>query len=96
MNILDLHELRDGISGATRRLTRQFNPFIHVSQDDPLIRALYAITRPATKRDEKMASHSHTPHRTKLIHATGGKGPDAPIAPFAKSAGDETAPPKKR
>lgn len=95
MNILDLHELRDGLSGATRRLTRSFNPFIHVSQDDPLIRALYAITRPAVKHNEKTQSRSHAPHRTKLIHATGGKAPDAPIAPFAKTAGDESAPPNK-
>jgi hypothetical protein len=53
MNILDLHELRDGVSGLTRKVRRSFNPFIHLSEDDPLIRALYAITRPAVSAREK-------------------------------------------
>jgi hypothetical protein len=52
MNILDLHELRDGVSGLTRRITRRFNPFIHLSEDEPLMRALYAITRPALRESE--------------------------------------------
>jgi hypothetical protein len=55
MNILDLHELRDGVSGLTRKITRGFNPFIHISEDDPLIRALYAITRPALSERERNA-----------------------------------------
>jgi len=86
MNILDLHELRDGVFSSSKRLTRSFNPFIHVDQDAPLIRALYAITRPAFQREQKIATHSHTPHRTKLIHATGGKAVDTPIAPFPKGS----------
>jgi hypothetical protein len=83
MNILDLHELRDGIFSSSRRLTRSFNPFIHVNQDDPLIRALYAITRPAFQREAKAVKHEHHSYRPKLIHATGGR--ELPIAPFAKS-----------
>jgi hypothetical protein len=55
MNIFDLHDLRDGVSGLTRRVTRSFSPFIHLSEDDPLIRALYSITRPAMRERELKA-----------------------------------------
>jgi hypothetical protein len=60
MNILDLHELRDGVSGLSRKVTRRFNPFIHLSEDDPLIRALYAITRPAqSAREQRLPPVQH-------------------------------------
>jgi hypothetical protein len=55
MNILDLHDLRDGISGLARRVSRGFNPFIHISEDDPLMRVLYSITRPALRERERNA-----------------------------------------
>jgi hypothetical protein len=86
MNILDLHELRDGIFGSSKRLGRSFNPFIHVNEDAPLIRALYTITRPAFQREAKVVAHEHHSYRPKLIHATGGRAPEPPIAPFAKTA----------
>jgi hypothetical protein len=50
MNILDLHEIRDGVLGASARLRRGFSPWIHLSEDAPLMRVLYSITRPANGR----------------------------------------------
>jgi len=46
MDINDLHDVRDG---ATPRRHRSFNPFIHIQIDNPLMQALFSITRPAKK-----------------------------------------------
>jgi hypothetical protein len=44
MDVNDLHALRDG---ASTRRRRTFNPFIHLSNDTPLMQMLFSITRPA-------------------------------------------------
>jgi hypothetical protein len=52
MDINDLHDLRDG---ASPRVRRTFNPFIHLSTDTPLMRMLFTITRPGGMNDVKPA-----------------------------------------
>ena len=53
MDINDLHDLRDG---ASPRRHRAFNPFIHLSPETPLMRMLFAITRPGGIHDPKPAN----------------------------------------
>jgi hypothetical protein len=71
MNILDLHEIRDGILGESKRLRRAFNPFIHLSEDEPLMRVLYTITRSVPKNATKKALAVPHSFRKPLIHAAG-------------------------
>jgi hypothetical protein len=83
MNILDLHELRDGVSGLTRKVTRRFNPFIHLSEHDPLIRALYAITRPALNaRERKLPPVQHYVRKT--IAPPAGIKPGGSMVSYSK------------
>lgn len=65
MDINDLHAVRDG--GSPRR-RRTFNPFIHLSPDTPLMRVLFAITRPSNFKETKPAKHHIV--RKKVVRAT--------------------------
>lgn len=65
MDINDLHDLRDG---ASPRRHRTFNPFIHLSPNTPLMRMLFAITRPGGVHDIKPANKRVV--RKRVVHAT--------------------------
>lgn len=52
MDINDLHDVRDG---ASPRRHPKFNPFIHLNPETPLMRMLFAITRPGGIHDVKLA-----------------------------------------
>jgi hypothetical protein len=79
MNILDLHELRDGVSGAAHRLRRGFNPWIHLSEDDPLMRVLYSITRPMNGRVLK-PKRAEVRNTSRRVFQTGRNAEAAPAA----------------
>lgn len=53
MDINDLHGVRDGASPSRHRT---FNPFIHLNPESPLMRMLFAITRPGGHYDVKPAN----------------------------------------
>jgi hypothetical protein len=44
MNIYHLHEIRDGKSIRRRKA---YNPYIHLSDNTPMMQMLFSITRPA-------------------------------------------------
>jgi hypothetical protein len=77
MDINDLHDLRDG---ASPRRRRQFNPFIHLSTETPLMRMLFSITRPGAAAKEHHLANKRVTARKKIIHAAGA-APSAPPAP---------------
>ena len=68
MDINDLHDLRDG---ASPRRRRQFNPFIHLSTETPLMRMLFSITRPGAAAKEHHLANKRVASRKKIIHAAG-------------------------
>jgi hypothetical protein len=77
MDINDLHDLRDG---ASPRRHRMFNPYIHISTDTPLMRMLFAITRPPGADGIKPA-HKHVA-RKKIVRAT--KLPTGSMVAYSK------------
>lgn len=64
MDINDLHGVRDGASPSRHRT---FNPFIHLNPDAPLMRMLFAITRPAGHHSVRPANKRVV--RKKVVHA---------------------------
>ena len=62
MDINDLHGVRDGASPSRHRA---FNPFIHLNPDSPLMRMLFAITRPGGMHDVRPANKRVT--RKKVV-----------------------------
>jgi hypothetical protein len=77
MDINDLHDLRDG---AAPRRRRMFNPYIHLSTDTPLMRMLFAITRPPGADDIKPA-HKRVV-RKKVVRAA--KQPTGSMVAYSK------------
>jgi hypothetical protein len=79
MNILDLHELRDGVSNSANRLRRGFSPWIHLSENDPLMRVLYSITRPSVGRALKQ-KRTEVRSTSRRVYQTGRNAAAAPAA----------------
>jgi len=69
MNILDLHELRDGVSNSANRLRRGFSPWIH----------LYSITRPSVGRALKQ-KRTEVRSTSRRVYQTGRNAAAAPAA----------------
>lgn len=77
MDINDLHGVRDGAAPSRHRT---FNPFIHLDPESPLMRMLFAITRPGGAHTVKPANKRVV--RKKVVYAA--PRPSGSMVSYAK------------